>query len=205
MTGRIDTRIEFRRTLSGGPAAVYVLPHRGEAFLKLGFSRDPLARMQNLHSRYFDFFDIERAILIETPRVKDARAIETQLKRRLAEHRAPAPLDIRHEAGGESEWYRGAYDIIAATLENYEALGYVVFRDAREPLAARLRNQSAQTFEWAVLQWRAINEGDAFVAARARRALADVLDAYRWFAIDIRDAVPPDVAAWHAARSAEKA
>ena len=204
MTGRIDTRVEFRRTLSGGPAAVYVLPHRGEEFLKLGFSRDPLARMQNLHPRYFDFFDIERAILIETPRVKDARAIETQLKRRLAEHRAPAPLDIRHEADGESEWYRGAYEIIAATLGEYETLGYTVFRDGRMQLAERLRKQSAQMFEWAVLQWRAINEGDVFTVSRATRALTDALDAYRWFGIDIADVVPPDVAAWHDNCSAEK-
>jgi len=202
MTGRIDTTIEFRRTLSGGPAAVYVLPHRGEEFLKLGFSRDPLARMQNLHPRYFDFFDIERAILIETPRVKDARAIETQLKRQLAEHRAPAPLDIRHDAGGESEWYRGAYETIVANLGSYEALGYTVFRDARAQVAERLRKQSTQTFEWAVLQWRAINEGDAFVGARATRVLSDALDAYHWFDIAIDRVVPPDIATWYDARRA---
>jgi hypothetical protein len=197
MTGRIDTTIEFRRTLSGGPAAVYVLPHRGEEFLKLGFSRDPLARMQNLHPRYFDFFDIERAILIETPRVKDARAIETQLKREFVDHRAPAPLDIRHDAGGESEWYRGAYEAIEAKLVGYEALGYVIFRSARAQFAERLRKQSAQTFEWAVLQWRAVNEGDAFAVSRATRALRDALDAYRWFDIEIADVVPPEVAAWY--------
>ena len=200
MTGRIDPRIEFRRTLSGGPAAVYVLPHRGEEFLKLGFSRDPLARMQSLHPRYFDFFDIERAILIETPRVKDARAIETQLKRQLAAHRAPAPLDIRHDAGGESEWYRGAYETIAAQLGDYEAIGYTVFRDARATLAERLRMQSVQTFEWAVLQWRVINEGDAFAVARAARALTDALDAYRRFGIDVAQVVPAEVAAWYAMR-----
>jgi hypothetical protein len=201
MTGRIDTTIEFRRTLSRGPAAVYVLPHRGEAFLKLGFSRDPLARMQSLHPRYFDFFDIERSILIETPRVKDARNIETELKRRLADHRAPAPLDVRHEAGGESEWYRGAYETIVETLGAYEALGFVIFRDAHAQFAERLRKQSVQTFEWAVLQWRAINEGDAFMVARATRALTDALDAYRWFGIDVVDAVPPEVAAWYSAEN----
>jgi hypothetical protein len=200
MTGRIDTTIEFRRTLSRGPAAVYVLPHRGEAFLKLGFSRDPLARMQSLHPRYFDFFDIERSILIETPRVNDARNIETALKRRFAEHRAPAPLDIRHEAGGESEWYRGAYEAIAENLDEYEAMGYIVLRGARARFAERLTLQTSQMFEWAVLQWRAMNEGDAFVVARATRALTDALDAYRWFEIDVAGAVPPEVAAWYEAR-----
>jgi T5orf172 domain len=199
MTGRIDTTIEFRRTLSRGPAAVYVLPHRGEAFLKLGFSRDPLARMQSLHPRYFDFFDIERSILIETPRVQDARAIETQLKRRLLAHRAPAPLDVRHEAGGESEWYRGAYEAIEETLDEYAVMGYVVLRDARAQFGERLRKQSALTFEWAVLQWRVINEGDAFMVARATRVLTDTLDAFRFFEIDVVDVVPFDVAAWYAA------
>jgi hypothetical protein len=199
MTGRIDTTIEFRRTLSRGPASVYVLPHRGDAFLKLGFSRDPLARMQRLHPRYFDFFDIERAILIETPRVKEARAIETQLKRELVEHRAPAPLDIRHDAGGESEWYRGAYEIIVSKLDGYEEI-YTVFRDARWRFAELLRKQSALTFEWAVLQWRVLNEGDDFAVARAKSALENALDAFRCFDIAITDIVPPDVAAWYETR-----
>lgn len=199
MTARIDTTIEFRRTLSGGPATVYVLPHRGEEFLKLGFSRDPLARMQNLHPRYFDFFDIERAILIETPRVNDARAVETALKRRFAEHRAPAPLDIRHDAGGETEWYRGAYDGIVASLDDYAKMGYTVVCSARLRFAEMLRRQGAEMFEWASLQWRAINEGDAFVAARAARALGDALDAYRWFGIEEADFVPPAVAVWYSA------
>ncbi len=201
MTGRIDTTIEFRRTLSGGPATVYVLPHRYEAFLKLGFSRDPLARMQHLHPRYFDFFDIERAILIETPRVKDARAIETALKRQLADHRAPAPLDIRHLAGGESEWYRGAYETIAARLKDFEALGYNVLRDAKTRFEERLRDQSAMTFEWATLQWRAVNEGDAVLVESAQRALLNALDAYTYFEIDIVDLVPKDVEIWYRARS----
>ncbi len=197
MTGRIDTTIEFRRTLDQGPASVYVLPHRSEEFLKLGFARDPLARMQSLHPRYFDFFDIARAILIETPRVKDARGIETELKRMLAAHRAPAPLDIRHDAGGESEWYRGAYESITTNLDNYEAMGYTVYRDARTRLADRLRMQSAHTFEWAVLQWRAVNEGDELIVTRAKQSLRNALDAYRWFQIDINEIVPPEVAGWY--------
>ena len=85
--------------------------------------------MQSLHPRYFDFFDIERAILIETPRVADARAVETALKRQLRDHRAPAPLDIPHDAGGETEWFRGAYEIIAATLDDYAGMGYPVIRN----------------------------------------------------------------------------
>jgi hypothetical protein len=197
MTGRIDTTIEFRRTLSRGPAAVYVLPHRYESFLKLGFSRDPLVRIQNLHPRYFDFFDITRVILIETPRVQDARAIETSLKRMLAEHRAPAPLDIRHLAGGESEWYRGAYETIAAQLGGFTAMGYVVFQDAKPQLAERLRTQSTQTFEWATLQWRVLNEGDEISIERAKRALTDALDAYLYFDIEIADFVPNEIAEWY--------
>ncbi len=179
---------------------MYVLPHRGEEFLKLGFSRDPLARMQSLHPRYFEFFDIERAILIETPRVADARAVETALKRQLVEHRAPAPLDIRHDAGGETEWFRGAYDVIAATLASYSAMGYGVVCDPRPRLAEMLHRQGAQTFEWASLQWRAINEGDAFIVERATRTLTDALDAYRWFEIDSKEFVPTQVATWYASQ-----
>ena len=107
-TGHIDDIDRPWRPASVGQSFVYVFPCHGEDILKLGFSRDPLNRLQTLHQRYFEFFDIDRAFLIQTDRVREARAIEHSLKIELALHNAPAPLVVERKAGGHTEWYRGA-------------------------------------------------------------------------------------------------
>jgi hypothetical protein len=201
MSARIDRSIEFRRTQSVGPAMVYVLPHRGEEFLKLGFSRDPLQRMQNLHPRYFEFFDIDRAILIETTRVVEARRIESQFKSAAAECRAPAPLDICHEAGGETEWYRGAYTLLKECAEIKEHENFKVHWRAGEWIASQLLGRREWLFEWSHAQFRALDATGELspFGKRIAKALRDALDANRYFGIDNTIAVPPDVADWYSA------
>ena len=109
MSRRIDPREPNNRGPSRGRCFVYVLPCAYEDILKLGFSRDPLQRMQALHPRWFEFFDVDTAFLVETETVRDARDLELGLAKVIAEHNAPAPLVIRREAAGHSEWYRGAH------------------------------------------------------------------------------------------------
>lgn len=203
MTARIDTTIEFRRTQSVGPAIVYVLPHRGEEFLKLGFSRDPLQRMQDLHRRYFDFFDVDRIIFIETSSVVEARRIETNLKRAIIEHRAPSPLDTRHEAGGETEWYRGAYAVLEASAKTMEREGFVVHWNSRNWITPQLIRRREHLFEWTSAQFRSLDIAGhtSQNGMRIAAALRDVLDANAYFGIDIADAVPIDVAQWYARRT----
>jgi hypothetical protein len=201
MSARIDRSIEFRRTQSVGPAMVYVLPHRGEEFLKLGFSRDPLQRMQNLHPRYFEFFDVDRAILIETTRVAEARRIESQFKSDAADYRAPAPLDIDHHAGGETEWYRGAYALLKERAEVKEREDFKVHWRAGEWIASQLIGRREWLFEWSHAQFCALDaagESSPF-GQRIAKALRDALDANRYFGIDNTNAVPPDVADWYGA------
>ncbi len=199
MTARIDTTIEHRRTQSVGPAIVYVLPHRGEEFLKLGFSRDPLRRMQELYRRYFDFFDIDRAILIETLRVADARRIETNLKRTIDTYRAPSPLDVRHEAGGATEWYRGAYAVLQENAEVLERDGFLVHWNVRNWIAQRLIQHRELLFEWASVQFQGMEI--AGIRSQTGRvmasALRDALDGSIYFGIDIVDAIPDDVFLWY--------
>jgi hypothetical protein len=199
MTARIDTTIEFRRTQSAGPAIVYVLPHRGEEFLKLGFSRDPLQRMQDLHRRYFDFFDVDRMILIETSSVAEARRIETNLKRAIIDHRAPSPLDTRHQAGGETEWYRGAYAVLEERAKTMERDGFVVHWHSRNWITTQLIRRRDHLFEWTSVQFRLLDIA-GITSQHGRRiasVLRDVLDANAYFEIDIADAVPMDVAKWY--------
>ena len=86
---------ETTRAPSEGACYLYVLPCAYEDLLKLGFSRQPLARMQALQPRWFEFFDLDRALLVETDTVREARRLELDFGRRLRAHGAPAPLTVR--------------------------------------------------------------------------------------------------------------
>lgn len=65
------------------------------------------ARLHALHRRYFHFFDLDRALLVEVDHLRDARRIERLLINRFAEHRAPPPLVVRQAAAGRTEWFSG--------------------------------------------------------------------------------------------------
>src|SRR6187402_259082 len=67
------------RFTSKGRAFVYVVPCRDDTLFKIGYSRDPLQRLRAMHRRFFAFFDLDRAVLIETSRVRAALALEQRL------------------------------------------------------------------------------------------------------------------------------
>jgi hypothetical protein len=79
----IDRRDPAGRTQSRGRCHLYVLPVVVEDLLKLGFSRDPLARLQQLHPRWYEQFDLDRAFTVETESVPDARRLELRFRRQL--------------------------------------------------------------------------------------------------------------------------
>ena len=198
---RIDPDIDLHRPAADGRAYVYVLPLRIEELAKVGFSRDPLARMRALHRRYFDFFDCERVVTVETDRVHEARAIETALKRQLHEHRAVAPLEIASAAGGGSEWYRGASALIGSRIEALEADGYRVHRAASGWLRDQVRERCAELFEWSSQVFEQMRLARSAEELSMRDALAaqlrDALDALRAFDIDVAMAVPAHVEGWY--------
>lgn len=111
---------------TAGRCFVYVLPCAYEDLLKVGFSRDPLSRIAAFHPRWFETFDLERGVLIETETVRDARALELRLHRRLALHNAPAPLIVDTSVGGGTEWFRGASDDLAQTAQVLRDDGFTV-------------------------------------------------------------------------------
>ena len=148
VTPSTTPRMIASRTLSRGRCFLYVLPLAShEDVLKLGCSRDPLDRVQALHPRYFEVFDLERAFLVETEAVRDARALELELRRMLVAHNAPAPLTVRREAAGHTEWYRGAFAQLAGA----------VAQDARSDFRNVVR---------AVLSAHAVEPDRQFVPAR---------------------------------------
>jgi hypothetical protein len=194
---------DFPRFASRGRAFVYVLPCREEDLLKIGFSRDPLRRMQTLHRRFFDFFDLDRAFLIATDRVRDARRIERALLTAFADRRSPAPLVVPDAAAGYTEWHRGAYAdalSMAGSLAADEGLAL------HAPLRAWLREifaeRSMLLYAWSTKMLEAIEyeRHNAPPSARpnaTERALRDALDGFVALGIDIEPLVPGSVFSWH--------
>jgi hypothetical protein len=187
---------------SRGRAYVYVLPCRDEDLLKVGFSRDPLQRLQTLHARFFRFFDLDRAFLIATDTVRDARRIERRYIEAFADRRSPAPLVVPDAAAGYTEWYRGAYADAETMAHAFRAdEGYRLHAPLRDWLRALFRERSALLFAWSAKMLEAI-EYERFnspspTSGTIERALRDALDCFDELGIDIEPLVPEPVFRWH--------
>jgi hypothetical protein len=201
-TRHIDNMDRPWRPASVGQSFVYVFPCQGEDILKLGFSRDPLNRIQTLHQRYFEFFDLERAILIQTDRVREARAIEHSLRVELALQNAPAPLVVQRKAGGHTEWYRGALVQLTDAAIGFEQQGYRVHRDVRMWMRDRLAERSSILYHWSAQMLEAIhgeNTGQESpqLSTSLEWTLRNALDAYRAFELPLEEFVPDEVTRWY--------
>ncbi len=197
----LESRDETNRTPSRGPCLLYVAPCVYEDILKVGIARDPLARLHTLHRRFYEFFDLDAGFLIETDTVREARGLETMLHKELALHNAPAPLVVREQAGGHTEWFRGAYGILDERARSLSEQGFVHHASLRPWLRHRLQQQSAELYSWAdkALAELSLHPGDADPFpqwARLRQTLLDVLDAYAALDIDLAPLLPEDVIRW---------
>ena len=199
MTPPINRRDPTGSTASRGRCFLYVLPCVYEDQLKLGFSRHPLDRLQSLHRRYFEVFDLDRAFLVETETVRDARALELMLRHHLTEYNAPAPLTVRDEAGGSTEWYRGAYGQLAQAAADFSRQGYVLHDPLKPWLRHALSARSELLFSWT----QAMLSGEALDVPAERRlppiqqVVRDALDAYSAFDIDLAPWLPDAVLRWY--------
>ena len=196
MARRIDPREPGNRGPSRGLSYLYVLPCAYEDILKLGFSRDPLGRMQALHPRWYEFFDLDRAFLVEAETVRDVRDLELGLARVIVDHNAPAPLVIRREAAGHTEWYRGAYDALQTTANALAAGGYIVHAPLRPWLRERLLERSDRLYSWTAAMLPAGLVETTAVSPTAR-PVVDALDAFRALGIDLEPYLPTSVLAWY--------
>lgn len=186
---------------SEGACHLYVLPCAYEDLLKLGFSRDPLSRMRALQPRWFEFFDLDRGMLVDTETVRDARRLELELRRRLLDHSAVAPLTVRREAAGHTEWYRGAYPLLQDEVQRLAVLGHGVRVPLRPWVRERLSREAEGLFAWASA-WLDSVEGepthlDQPALASQRGRLLDVLDAFGAVGIDVRGQLPTALADWY--------
>lgn len=199
----VQDDVSYPRFASRGRTYVYVLPCRDEDILKVGFSRDPLDRFRTLHRRFFEFFDLERALLIHTDHLRDARCIERELITTFTEFRAPAPLVVPQSAAGHTEWFRGVSPQVDALVRRICAeQGF----DLHAPLSAWLRRRfgewSELLFDWSLrmlemIEYRHFNLPAHERSGRAEAVLREVLDAYVALDIDIAALLPPVVLDWY--------
>jgi hypothetical protein len=197
MARRIDPREPGNRGPSRGRCYLYVLPCAYEDILKLGFSRDPLDRMQALHPRWFEFFDLDRAFLIEAETVRDARDLELGLGNAIAEHNAPAPLVIRRQAAGHTEWYRGAYDPLRRSADMLGAGGYVTHVPLRPWACNELLAVNDRLFAWADAMLGPDERESPVCATPNQRTVRDALDARVALGLAVDAWLPADVLRWY--------
>lgn len=166
---------------------LYVLPLAYEDILKLGISHDPLARALAYSRRYYEFFDLSRSLLVEFDSRREAQARETQLHRRLRDWNAVQPITVPGAAAGKTEWYRGAYAALQASVAEDAEQGRVVHMPAMEWWKARLLDEREQLYEWVA---QVLRECDGELRART---LADALDGYTALGICLQGVLPPEL------------
>lgn len=198
-----ETETPYPRFASRGRAFVYVIPCRDENLLKVGFSRDPLQRLQAFHPRFFRFFDLDRAFLIGTDFVRDARRIERRFIGAFAAYRSPAPLVVRDAAAGRTEWYRGVYpDASALAREISEVDGFTLYAPLRDWLRDLFEERGAFLFAWSArlleaIEYERFNAPPSMTPSAIERALRDALDCFDELGIPIEPLVPEAVWSWY--------
>lgn len=176
---------------------VYVLPARYEDILKIGYSRDPMARIRAFHPRYYEWFALDEGFLLPLQGEREARHAERILAQHVGVHRSRSPAAIRRAAGGHTEWYRGALPIVREfSLEHAEELGAAAAVPLDGWLDERLRSDRVELYEWSLQLFDALHLVAPEEERKLSAALRDVLDAYAYFDIDVRQQISPQVLHW---------
>jgi hypothetical protein len=152
--------------------------------------------MQALHRRWFEFFDLDAAWLVENETVRDARDLELELRRPLAAHNAPAPLAVRREAAGHTEWFRGVAAPLGDAVDGLRRRGHAVHGPLQPWLRAALLERSDQLYAWTQAQLSPGELETLAVATAQQRLVRDALDAYAALVIDVEPLLPAEVHRW---------
>lgn len=200
----MSDEVRYRQFASRGRAYVYVLPCRDEDLLKLGFSRDPFTRFHTLHRRFYEFFDLDRGLLIEVDRVADARRIERRFIGTWVQERAPAPLIVREAAAGYTEWYRGIYVQVTALAHDLaEGEGHTLHQPLRPWLRALLQERADWLYDGSARLFEQVQyerfHGDP--RQPVQRALLDTLDMCQSIGLPLEQLLPHEVWQWYTALS----
>ncbi len=190
------------RTLSTGRCFVYVLTCREQDTLKIGYARDPWARMSAFHPRFHAFFDLDRAALVEAERVSDAREIEKALKRKFASAADVAPLQVRERAGGKFEWFRGIHPQVMDELGAISVrLGYPLHSPLSGWLRGQWLTQLDRVVDWTVHEFEQIEawhfNADPDFSKPREVALRNLVDAWEMIDLPLDERLPDHVRAWY--------
>lgn len=175
----------------------YVFPCLLEDHCKVGFSRDPLVRIAQLHQRWFEFFDLDGGMLVETETEREARDLELALRRPLVLHKAPQPLAIRRAAGGHTEWLRGASECLHEDVARLQADGQIVHAPLRSWMRHALGTRSDLLYDWASAQLSPDELECRITGTTAQRVARDMLDAHVALGIGLDALLPPSVLDWY--------
>ena len=179
----------------------YVFSCAWEDHCKIGFSRDPLARIGQLHPRWFEFFDLASGFLVEAETERDARDLELELRRPLGDHRAPQPIMVRDAAGGRTEWVRGALGMLACAGDALALRGHVVHVPVYAWLREAMGARRPLLYEWTIAQL-GTHPACGPPPVSACRSVRDMLDACAALDVPLEGALSPEIARWYAARRA---
>ena len=181
---------------------LYVLPCAYEDLVKLGISRQPLQRARAYSPRWFEFFDLDHALLLEADDRSEVQAWETRLKRELRLSNAPAPLMVAELAAGHTEWFRGSHADIAAFMQAQAGQGFRLHVPARAWFLQALDAESDRLFSWSEAMLQSLEElGDCPASRPLQQALRDACDAQRAMGLPLEARVPDEVLAWYQRRA----
>lgn len=173
-------------------AYLYVLRVSGpEDLIKVGLTRDPLARWSSFHPRWFENFNLDHSHLVETETRQDAQRLETQMHRVLKVHSCPMPITFSRNSGGRTEWYRGAAHAASAAIKNLDAEGYTTHSTARPLIATQMTGVKEHLYGWVMDAYARHCEGTLDVQTHA--AISNLVDAHRNFGADIEEMFPFEI------------
>lgn len=187
--------------LRNGHSYLYVLPCFAEDLLKVGYSRDPVARFRSLHRRFFDVFDLDEAFLVQTDTLREARRLERVVIERWPEHRAPAPLTVSPRAGGHTEWFRGIGEPLKALVGRLaERYGHRVHAPLKTWLREQFRSNADALYGWSSAVHELLTSNELHGLSdehdrRCRSALRDAVDACEIVGLDLHAIFPATVLA----------
>lgn len=180
----------------------YIFPCVWEDQCKVGFSRDPLSRLQAFHRRWFEFFDLDRIVLVASDSEREARDLELALRRPLKVHKAPMPLTVSRRAGGHTEWLRGSCELLEDRIELLRRSGYQVETQPRAWLRSALMSRSDRLFSWSCSVFSDGNEEALAHSDTAAALVVDTLDAYTALGLDVAPWVLAEACRWYRGHSA---
>ena len=175
-----------------GRGFLYVLALPGaEDLLKVGMTRAPLARWSAFHPRWFEAFDLDHSLLVETETRADAQSLETGLHRLLADHQCPMPMTMRLAAGGMTEWYRGAYAAARGFVMDQHAAGHVVHLQASIWLAPSIATEREHLY--GAVHQAFEDHCSGWLSTPQLIALRDAVDAQSAFGTDVDAWIPAPI------------